>query len=69
MNKCSLKIYEQIAPHIFLLQSNPRPFGCKKLKSNVYRVRSGDYRVVYTIDDINKMVEVTKVAHRKEIYK
>ncbi|MEW6556574.1 MAG: type II toxin-antitoxin system RelE/ParE family toxin [Elusimicrobiota bacterium] len=69
LNKYSLKIYEQIVPHIFSLQNNPRPFNYKKLKSNIYRVRSGDYRIIYTIDDINKIVEVTKVAHRKDVYR
>ncbi len=51
---------------------NPRPPGHKKLKgrSNAYRIRQGDYRAVYSIDDkgIPKIVKVEKVGHRKEIY-
>jgi mRNA interferase RelE/StbE len=52
------------------LENNPRPFGYKKLKeTNYYRLRSGDYRVVYSIDDKAKMVKVLSIAHRKEVYR
>lgn len=71
LNKLPLNIYRQIAPHIFSLQHNSRPFGCKKLKANfdVYRVRSGDYRIVYIIDDKAGIIEIAKVAHRREVYR
>jgi len=50
---------------------NPRPSGCKKLKGGVneWRIRIGDYRVIYTIDDDPKTVDVTRIAHRKEVYR
>jgi mRNA interferase RelE/StbE len=35
---------------------------------NLWRIRVGDYRVVYTVDDIAKMVDVTRIAHRREAY-
>lgn len=69
LNKFPLKIYKQIASHIFLLGNNPRPVNSKKLKERVYRIRVGDYRVVYTINDEDKLVEIMKVKHRKEIYR
>ena len=54
-----------------LLADSPRPSGCKKLKGGVkeWRIRIGDYRVIYTIEDARKAVDVTRIAHRKEVYK
>jgi mRNA interferase RelE/StbE len=48
----------------------PRPAGCKKLKGykDHWRVRVGEWRVVYIIDDAAKLVSVTRVAHRREVY-
>ncbi len=48
----------------------PRPGGCKKLKGgdNEWRIRVGDYRIVYEIDDTAKTVDVTPIAHRREVY-
>jgi mRNA interferase RelE/StbE len=48
----------------------PRPAGYKKLKGYKYhwRVRVGDWRVVYVIDDAAKLVSVTRIAHRREVY-
>ena len=52
------------------LQTNPRPPGAKKLSgADGYRVRSGDYRILYTIDDASKRVLVYRVGHRKEVYR
>ena len=52
------------------LASNPRPPGCKKLKGgeNEWRIRVGDYRAVYTIDDARLLVEVTRIRQRSEAY-
>ncbi len=52
------------------LQSNPRPTGCKKLKGykNLWRIRYGDYRIVYAIDDVILLVDVRGIGHRKDIY-
>jgi mRNA interferase RelE/StbE len=52
------------------LASNPRPSGCKKLRGgdSEWRIRAGDYRVVYTIDDAKLLVEVTRIRHRSEVY-
>ena len=48
----------------------PRPAGCKKLKGyrDQWRIRVGDWRVVYIIDDAAKLVSVTRIAHRREVY-
>lgn len=53
------------------LASNPRPEGYTKLKGadNLYRIRCGDYRIIYTIQDDVLIVLVIEVGHRKDIYK
>ena len=57
-------------PHIIkamlALGDDPRPRGCRKLFDDIYRIRVGDYRVVYKIDDESKEVVVGKVARRRE---
>ena len=51
------------------LESNPRPFGCKKLRNrDAWRVRIGDYRVIYEIHDKVLQVIVVTVGHRREVY-
>jgi mRNA interferase RelE/StbE len=52
------------------LANNPRPAGCKKLKGykDQWRIRIGDWRVVYIIDDAARFVSVTRIAHRREVY-
>lgn len=52
------------------LQENPRPDGVKKLTDrDAWRMRIGDYRVVYTIHDKQLIVVVIKIAHRREAYR
>src|SRR5271156_2270237 len=53
------------------LSSDPRPAGCLKLKGskeNLWRIRVGNYRVIYLIDDIIRIVNIRAVGHRKNIY-
>ncbi len=49
----------------------PRPLGCEKLAGSEsrYRVRQGNYRVVYAVDDAARVVEAVKVGHRREVYR
>jgi mRNA interferase RelE/StbE len=53
------------------LEGNPRPDGCTKLAGdeNFYRVRVGNYRIVYEIRDSVLIVTVVKVRHRREVYR
>ena len=52
------------------LAVDPRPFGCEKLSAaEKYRLRQGDYRIVYAIDDPRSIVTVVKVAHRRDVYR
>jgi len=52
------------------LETNPRPHGCKKLvdEDDLWRLRVGDYRVIYAIDDGRKVVTVRAVRHRSHAY-
>ena len=63
-------LFARIDRKIMALAENPRPPGCKKLKGykDQWRVRVGDYRVVYTFDDQQLLVEVTRIRHRSEVY-
>jgi len=62
---------ERVAKRIQALVLNPRPFGSEKLEGfeATYRVRQGDYRIVYDIDDAELTVYVLKVRHRKDVYR
>ena len=70
LKKLSAEWIARIVPRLENLASNPRPSGCKKLKGGdrEWRIRVGDYRVVYTIDDAKLLVEVTRIRHRSEAY-
>jgi mRNA interferase RelE/StbE len=48
----------------------PRPAGCEKLTGrDLYRIRQGVYRIVYSVDDAAIVIEVIKVGHRREVYR
>jgi len=66
----SAQLNARIVPRLENLADNPRPPGCKKLKGGdkEWRIRVGDYRVVYTIDDAKLLVEVTRTRHRSDVY-
>lgn len=52
------------------LAENPRPVGCAKLAGrDDYRIRVGDYRVVYAVDDADRVVIVARIARRREVYR
>jgi mRNA interferase RelE/StbE len=53
------------------LAADPRPSGCKKLTGNTdyYRMRVGDYRVLYEVRDRDVLVLVIKIGHRREVYR
>ena len=65
----SPQIQKRIRVEIRSLADDPRPDGCKKLKGlEAYRVRVGDYRILYQIKDEILTVTVIKVGHRSDIY-
>jgi mRNA interferase RelE/StbE len=61
---------QRVVAKIQLLANNPRPHGCEKLSgAEKYRVRQGDYRILYEIDDSAKSVIIVKIGNRKEVYR
>ena len=63
------KDLRRIVDRIRSLGDEPRPHGCEKLSARErYRIRQGDYRIVYSIADAGQTVEIFKVGHRSEIY-
>ncbi len=69
LDKLSDNIAEPILLAIAQLENNPRPNGCKKLKGrDGYRIRTGDYRIIYNILDNELIIDVINLGHRKSIY-
>jgi len=62
---------EKIVTRIKALGTDPRPHGCERLEGedNKYRVRQGNYRILYSIDDRNRVVVITKIGDRKGVYR
>ena len=61
---------QRILARIDTLRDNPRPPGSEKLSTQErYRVRQGDYRILYTVADAELIVEVVKVGHRRDVYR
>jgi mRNA interferase RelE/StbE len=61
-----LNVFDRIDKAIQRLRDNPRPQGVKKLYGRVHRIRVGDYRVIYSIFDSDKVVLISKIAQRSE---
>lgn len=64
------KDLQRIMERIGTLADDPRPFGSEKLSGQErYRIRQGNYRIVYSIEDWELIVWVVKVGHRREVYR
>ena len=65
-----LDTYEKLKNAISALAENPRPRGCKKLTGREgWRIRLGAYRVIYKIDEAEKLVTVLHIGHRRDVYR
>ena len=61
---------QRITERIKELAALPRPSGSEKLAGqDSYRIRQGDYRIVYTVDDDPRLIEIIKIGHRREVYR
>ena len=64
--------YKKIRKIIISLAENPFPHGCLKLEgfdSKLYRIRKGDYRIIYSVEHQIVTVTILKIAHRKDVYR
>lgn len=70
LNKLPSNIKNRIDSKILNLSIEPRPNGVKKLKDeeNTYRLRAGEYRVIYEIYDDILLISIIKVGHRSKVY-
>lgn len=71
LSRLSSEIHDRVVAAIQALANNPRPPGCRKLAGSKHdwRIRVGDYRVVYEIADAIRVVRVNRVRHRREVYR
>ncbi|MBO0349006.1 type II toxin-antitoxin system RelE/ParE family toxin [Phormidium pseudopriestleyi FRX01] len=71
LRSLDINLQLRIGEAIDSLSFDPRPPGVVKLKGddNLYRIRSGDYRVVYVIDDLERVVRIVRVKHRRDVYR
>jgi mRNA interferase RelE/StbE len=71
LNRLSSEVHKRVITAIRGLAGDPRPPGCRKLAGSKHdwRIRVGDYRVVYEIADEIRIVRVNRVRHRREVYR
>ena len=71
LKKLQADIQKRIIKALLKLEADPRPADVKKLsgEDDLYRIRVGDYRIVYQIQDNKLVVLVVRVAHRREVYR
>lgn len=65
------KEQQRVRAAVDLLAENPRPPGCVALtgEAHAYRVRVGDYRIVYEVFDDRLVVQVVRIGHRRDVYR
>lgn len=70
LRKIPTEYVSKIMTKIASLAENPRPVGIQRLKgeNRYFRLRQGDYRIIYEIDDSERKVTVIKIGHRREVY-
>ncbi|MFZ4591524.1 MAG: type II toxin-antitoxin system RelE family toxin [Ignavibacteria bacterium] len=70
LDKIDFQSVEKIFDSLKQLKSNPKPVGSIKLKGeNAYRIRKGNYRIIYEVDNKNKEVIIYHITQRKDVYK
>lgn len=70
LDRLPLTLVRRIWRKLLALEKDPRPQGTSKLEgSDGYRLRIGDYRIVYIVDDREQTVDIIRVAHRREVYR
>jgi mRNA interferase RelE/StbE len=63
-------VHSRLSRKILSLSENPRPKGTKKLGGREeYRIRVGNYRILYTVDDETGIIKISAVGHRRDVYR
>ena len=69
LDRLDASVFKRILKKIRVLSKDPRPPGCLKFTGDEgYRIRAGDYRILYRIDDASKRIFIYRVKHRKDAY-
>jgi mRNA interferase RelE/StbE len=65
------EIFDRLIPHLKALSENPKPSGCRKISGSRsdWRIRIGDYRVIYEVNEQEHAVKVMRIRHRKNVYR
>ena len=71
LRKLPVPVFQRVLVHLKALSIDPRPPGCHKITGSKsdWRIRIGDYRMIYEIDDRARAVKVMRVKHRREVYR
>jgi mRNA interferase RelE/StbE len=71
LKKLPAEVFNRLIPSIKALSENPKPSGCRKItgSENDWRIRIGDYRIIYEIDEEATTVKVMRIRHRREVYR
>jgi len=70
LDRLPRNIHDRIIKRLLSLRDNPRPSGMKELQSREgYRIRVGDHRILYSINEKEKKTEIVSLAHRRDVYR
>ena len=70
MDRLPAKTFERVSQAILRLERVPRPSASRKLRGvDDYRLRVGQYRILYSIDDGKRVVEIMAIGHRRDVYR
>jgi mRNA interferase RelE/StbE len=70
LDRLSTMLFDRISARLAALAEEPRPTGAEKLTGlHAFRVRVGDYRIIYEVDDSARVVVVMRIRHRREVYR
>ena len=71
LRRLPVQVFQRVISHIKSLGEDPRPPGCRKIvgSKNDWRLRVGNYRIIYEIDEITQAVRVWRVRYRREAYR
>ena len=71
MRRLSGEVHDRVSRAILLLKTDPRPRGAQKLAGTTdgWRIRVGDYRVLYDVADAIRIVRIYRIRHRRDVYR